>query len=303
MAYDASALPDVSGLTVGILGGTGDQGRGLAYRFARAGQQVLIGSRSAERAAEAAAEIAALPGCRPASTSTGGDNDEVARRSRRGHRRGAVGRARGHRRRPAPSRWPARSSSTASTRSASTSRARTRCRSPRAAPPSRPRRCCPTPGSAPRSTTSARRCWPTRRSTGSTSTCWCSARTAELVDIVGALAARIPGMRGIYAGRLRNAHQVEALTANLIAINSATRRTPASGSPTSDRRRWERVAPGWSDCRWPIARPAGWTPPAEIVKERDLGRKLPPEGPESSKISAGDGWWSWRVSAGGRWGG
>ena len=32
-----STLPDVSDLTVGILGGTGDQGRGLAYRFARAG--------------------------------------------------------------------------------------------------------------------------------------------------------------------------------------------------------------------------------------------------------------------------
>ena len=28
-----------------------------------------------------------------------------------------------------------------------------------------------------------------------------------------------PGMRGVYAGRLRNAGQVEALTANLIAIN------------------------------------------------------------------------------------
>ena len=29
----------------------------------------------------------------------------------------------------------------------------------------------------------------------------------------------VPGMRGMYGGRLRNAHQVEALTANLIAIN------------------------------------------------------------------------------------
>ena len=28
-----------------------------------------------------------------------------------------------------------------------------------------------------------------------------------------------PGIRGLYGGRLRNAHQVEALTANLIAIN------------------------------------------------------------------------------------
>jgi predicted dinucleotide-binding enzyme len=41
----------------------------------------------------------------------------------------------------------------------------------------------------------------------------------EAIATVAALAGRIPGMRGIYAGRLRNAHQVEALTANLIAIN------------------------------------------------------------------------------------
>jgi NADPH-dependent F420 reductase len=38
-------------------------------------------------------------------------------------------------------------------------------------------------------------------------------------DTVQALAGLIPGMRGIYAGRLRNAGQVEALTANLVAIN------------------------------------------------------------------------------------
>ena len=50
-------LPDVSGLVVGVLGGTGPQGRGLAYRLARAGQQVVIGSRSAERAQEKAAEL------------------------------------------------------------------------------------------------------------------------------------------------------------------------------------------------------------------------------------------------------
>ena len=41
----------------------------------------------------------------------------------------------------------------------------------------------------------------------------------EATDIVQALAGRIPGMRGVYAGRLRNARQVEALTANLISIN------------------------------------------------------------------------------------
>lgn len=38
-------------------------------------------------------------------------------------------------------------------------------------------------------------------------------------DVVRALADRIPGVRGVFGGRLRNAHQVEALTANLIAIN------------------------------------------------------------------------------------
>jgi 8-hydroxy-5-deazaflavin:NADPH oxidoreductase len=41
----------------------------------------------------------------------------------------------------------------------------------------------------------------------------------DATDAVQALAATIPGMRGVYAGRLRNAGQVEALTANLISIN------------------------------------------------------------------------------------
>jgi 8-hydroxy-5-deazaflavin:NADPH oxidoreductase len=41
----------------------------------------------------------------------------------------------------------------------------------------------------------------------------------EDTDLVRALADAIPGMRGVFAGRLRNAGQVEALTANLIAVN------------------------------------------------------------------------------------
>jgi NADPH-dependent F420 reductase len=41
----------------------------------------------------------------------------------------------------------------------------------------------------------------------------------EATDLVRALAETIPGFRGIYGGRLRNAHQVEAFTANLIAVN------------------------------------------------------------------------------------
>lgn len=38
-------------------------------------------------------------------------------------------------------------------------------------------------------------------------------------DRVQGLVGLVPGMRGVYAGRLRNAGQVEALTANLIAVN------------------------------------------------------------------------------------
>lgn len=45
----------MSGLVVGVLGGTGPQGKGLAYRLAKAGQKVIIGSRAAERAQAAAA--------------------------------------------------------------------------------------------------------------------------------------------------------------------------------------------------------------------------------------------------------
>lgn len=50
-------MTDVNGLTIGILGGTGDQGKGLARRFAVAGHPVLIGSRNAQRAQEAADSI------------------------------------------------------------------------------------------------------------------------------------------------------------------------------------------------------------------------------------------------------
>jgi NADPH-dependent F420 reductase len=41
----------------------------------------------------------------------------------------------------------------------------------------------------------------------------------DATDLVAALADLVPGIRGVYGGRLRNAHQVEALTANLISVN------------------------------------------------------------------------------------
>ncbi len=48
---------------IAILGGTGPQGMGLALRWARAGEAVIIGSRDAKRAEAAAARIAArVPG-------------------------------------------------------------------------------------------------------------------------------------------------------------------------------------------------------------------------------------------------
>ena len=56
-APDPRQLPDVSGLRIGVLGGTGEQGRGLARRLAMAGQAVTIGSRDAARAASIAAEV------------------------------------------------------------------------------------------------------------------------------------------------------------------------------------------------------------------------------------------------------
>jgi NADPH-dependent F420 reductase len=44
-------------LTLGILGGTGKEGKGLAYRWAKAGYRILIGSRTPEKAQVAASEI------------------------------------------------------------------------------------------------------------------------------------------------------------------------------------------------------------------------------------------------------
>lgn len=42
---------------IAVIGGTGPQGKGLAYRFARHGHDVVIGSRSADKAGQVAAEV------------------------------------------------------------------------------------------------------------------------------------------------------------------------------------------------------------------------------------------------------
>lgn len=57
---------------IAIVGGTGPEGSGLALRWARAGESVIIGSRDAERARAAAAKIAETVG--PLASVEGADN-------------------------------------------------------------------------------------------------------------------------------------------------------------------------------------------------------------------------------------
>ena len=64
--------------TVGILGGTGKEGSGLALRWANNGYSLIIGSRTPERAEQAAAELRAkVPGVNV----RGADNVTAARES------------------------------------------------------------------------------------------------------------------------------------------------------------------------------------------------------------------------------
>ena len=64
-------------MIIGILGGTGGEGSGLAFRWAWSGHEVVIGSRSAARAAQAADELTQLVGDRGAVR--GASNAEAAR--------------------------------------------------------------------------------------------------------------------------------------------------------------------------------------------------------------------------------
>ena len=62
-------------MKIAILGGTGNEGAGLGYRWAAAGHEIIIGSRSAERGAQAAAE---LKESLPDATVSGSDNVAAA---------------------------------------------------------------------------------------------------------------------------------------------------------------------------------------------------------------------------------
>lgn len=207
---DPWELPDVSGLVVGVLGGTGDQGRGLAYRLARAGQRVVVGSRKAERAEAAAAELG--------HGVEGADNAECARRS------DVVIVA-------VP--WDGHEATVTALRAELAGKLVVDCVNPlgfdkKGAYPIRPAE-----GSA---AEQAAALLPQSRVAAAfhhlsavllqdpeveriETDVMVLGESREDTDVVQALAGLIPGMRGVYAGRLRNAHQVEALVANLISVN------------------------------------------------------------------------------------
>ncbi|MCP9209797.1 NADPH-dependent F420 reductase [Streptomyces cucumeris] len=212
-AKDPWDLPDVSGLVVGVLGGTGDQGRGLAYRLARAGQKVIIGSRAAERARTAAEELGGA-----GLGIEGADNAECARRS------DIVIVA-------VP--WDGHAKTLESLREELSGKLVVDCVNPLGFDKKGAYALKPEEGSA---AEQAAALLPDSRVTAAfhhLSAVLLQDPEIERIDtdvmvlgevradtdIVQALAARIPGMRGVFAGRLRNAHQVESLVANLISVN------------------------------------------------------------------------------------
>ncbi len=209
-AKDPWDLPDVSGLVVGVLGGTGPQGKGLAYRLAKAGQKVIIGSRAADRARAAAGELGYGV--------EGADNAEAARRS------DIVIVA-------VP--WDGHGKTLESLRGELAGKLVVDCVNPLGFDKQGAYALKPEEGSAAQQ---AAALLPDSRVTAAfhhlsavllqdpeideidTDVMVLGEVRAD-VEIVQALAGRIPGMRGIFAGRLRNAHQVESLVANLISVN------------------------------------------------------------------------------------
>lgn len=65
--------------TIAILGGTGKEGKGLAYRWAKAGYDIIIGSRQAEKAWAAAEDLRQYPGL--AEKISGSTNEEAAQKA------------------------------------------------------------------------------------------------------------------------------------------------------------------------------------------------------------------------------
>ena len=214
---DGRAVED---LVVGVLGGTGPQGRGLAVRLAAAGQRILLGSRDAERAAEVAKEVAeraATAGGAEISVQ-GGSNVDVAGAADlvivavpfAGHAETLAGLA-----------------------TPLAGKIVVDCVVPMGFDELGAYVLDVEEGSV---TQQAAALLPDSHVVGAfhhlaavlledlsrptlDGDVMVVGDVREATDTVQALAGRLPGMRGIYAGRLRNARQVEALTANLISVN------------------------------------------------------------------------------------
>jgi NADPH-dependent F420 reductase len=205
---------DLKTLTIAVLGGTGPQGRGLARRFAQAGLTVVLGSRTEAKGAAAGADLAAatggaITGTDNLSAATAGDVVLVV----------------------VP--WEGHGDLLTSLAPALAGKVVVDCVNPLGFDKQGSYALKVAEGSA---TEQAAALLPDSTVVGAFHNVSAtlledpdvaSIETDVLVlgdereatDLVQALADVVPGMRGVYGGRRRNAHQVEALTANLISIN------------------------------------------------------------------------------------
>ncbi len=211
---EASLPESLSGTTVSVLGGTGPQGRGLARRFATAGIPVVIGSRSAERAEETARTLAEATGGRV----TGADNPGAAEA-------GDIV--------VVAVPWDGHGELLRDLAPALAGKVVVDCVNPLGFDKKGAYALPVEEGSAaqqaeallPESTvvgafhnvSAVKLEDPEVESVDTDVLVLGDVR--EATELVQDLAGTIPGVRGVYGGRLRNAHQVEALTANLISVN------------------------------------------------------------------------------------
>jgi 8-hydroxy-5-deazaflavin:NADPH oxidoreductase len=204
--------PDLSELVIGVLGGTGDQGRGLARRLAMAGLQVIIGSRHAARATVAAESLGA--GLRV----TGAANHDAAERAT------VV---------IAAMPWEGHKDLLESLEGPLAGKILVDCVNPMGFD-HHGAYALPVPeGSAAQQAAAV---LPYTRVVGAfhhVSAVVLLDPAVERIeqdvlvlgddrpatDLVARVASEIPGLRGVYGGRLRNCGQVEAMTANLVSIN------------------------------------------------------------------------------------
>ncbi len=211
----------VEELVVGILGGTGPQGRGLAVRLAAAGQRILLGSRDADRAAEVAAEVATRAATASAGTEVsvqGGSNVDVA---------GAADLV------IVAVPYSGHAATLAELAAPLAGKIVVDCVVPMGFDELGAYVLAVEEGSV---TQQAAALLPDSFVVGAfhhlsavlledlsrptlDGDVMVVGDVREATDTVQALAGRLPGMRGIYAGRLRNARQGEALTINLVSVN------------------------------------------------------------------------------------